>query len=390
MSRKSISSGARWTRFAVLPALALAGSSQAQAQSTPGSVEDFRLPPAAPTPAPAPAGPVDSENPSATLARPAPTPEPAPTAAPPPTISLPSPETSAARSATTASRTVRPAPAASTLAVPVPTAAPDAALVTPPVVETTAAPAPTTPTPAEPASSWLWYAGGTALALALAGAVLWRRRNRHAETGYGEEILEPIAEPIVGPLPEPNAPATLPPPPPPEPERRLEPPLPAPEAGVIEMRFEARHLSRAMVNATLAYRLTLTNCADTPLGPLRVAGDIISAHASLSARDQLTSPDNTLATIHAVDALAPGESALLSGELRLPLASILPIHSGPTRVFVPLARFRAEADGGASATRIFVVGQESEPPGGALRPFPLDRGPGVDRALGQRELGLPA
>ena len=54
-----------------------------------------------------------------------------------------------------------------------------------------------------------------------------------------------------------------------------------------------------------------------------------------------------------------------------------------------IARFRAEMPGCAT-TRIFVIGQASEQPGGALRPFPLDRGPGVDRGLGQRELETPA
>jgi hypothetical protein len=149
--------------------------------------------------------------------------------------------------------------------------------------------------------------------------------------------------------------------------------------------LEARHLSRAMVNATLAYRLTVTNHADEPLGALRVAGDIISAHASLSAHDQLAPADEALATIHQLPALAPGDTQTLSGELRLPIASILPIRSGSARVFVPLARFRID-DGNEVVTRIFVIGQPSDRPGGALRPFLLDRGPGVDRELAQREL----
>jgi hypothetical protein len=156
------------------------------------------------------------------------------------------------------------------------------------------------------------------------------------------------------------------------------------------MTLEARHLSRAMLNATLAYRLTLTNRADTPLGPLRIAGDITSAHASVSTEAQLSLDGGGLPMLHDVPALAPGEPLTLTGELRLPLASILPIHSGGSRVFVPLARFRIDGPDGALATRVFVVGQASGQPGGALRPFPLDRGPGVDRALDQRELKLPA
>lgn len=154
------------------------------------------------------------------------------------------------------------------------------------------------------------------------------------------------------------------------------------------MQLEARHLSRAMVNATLAYRLTLTNRSNTSTGPLRIAGDIVSAHASLSAAEQLAPGEAALEAIHEAPALAPGESVTLSGELRMPIASILPIQSGGARVFVPLARFRAEMQD-SETTRVFVIGQASEQPGGALKPFPLDRGPGVDRGLGQRELEMP-
>lgn len=159
----------------------------------------------------------------------------------------------------------------------------------------------------------------------------------------------------------------------------------APPTQDLLVELEPRHLSRALVNATLAYRLTLTNRGDAPLGPLRIAGDIISAHASLSPQDQLAPADQALATMHEVPQIAPGEARTLSGELRLPLASILPITSGGARVFVPLARFRLDGDG-LAATHVFVIGQASDRPGGALRPFPLDRGPGVDRGLSQREL----
>jgi hypothetical protein len=155
------------------------------------------------------------------------------------------------------------------------------------------------------------------------------------------------------------------------------------------MQFEARHLSRAMVNATLAYRLRLTNHGGTALGPLHVAGDIVSAHASLPAAELLAPDGDALATIHEVPQLAPGETAVLNGELRLPLAGVLPIASGSAHVFVPLARFCIDTGNGGTVTRIFVVGLAGEQPGGPLRPFPLNRGPGVDRALGQRELELP-
>ena len=232
----------------------------------------------------------------------------------------------------------------------------------------------------------------------LAGGLLYHRRSRASAEPEG--VAEPAqlaAPPAPTPArPEPSPPATLPkpqelnkaPPPPPAPAR--EPGPPAIAAGPLEIQFEARHLSRAMVNAALAYRLTLTNRADAETGPLRLAGDIVSAHASLPVEAQLLPAGAELAILHEAPTLAPGESISLSGELRMPIASILPIGSGRARVFVPLARFRAEAGNGTVATRVFVVGQASEQPGGALRPFPLDRGPGVDRGLGQRELGVQA
>ena len=216
----------------------------------------------------------------------------------------------------------------------------------------------------------------------LLGALLLRRRRRRPHHGAAEND---VAAPALA-TPGPSQPATLEPSAPEAPaslpyEDRSHP---------IEMQLEARHLSRALVNATLAYRLTLSNRSAAPTGPLRIAGDIVSAHASLSAEEQLAPGEAALATIHELSALAPGESVILSGELSLPIASILPIRSGGSRVFVPLTRFRAETPGHAATTRVFVIGQAGERPGGALRPFPLDRGPGIDRGLDQRDLGSPA
>ena len=375
-------------RIVALPALVLAAAAPAQ---TPGSVQDFQLPPSAPSPSATAAGPVDSDHPTAEPTRPA---SAAPAPAPSPVVIVPPPVT-AARPAPRAERRAQAAPspvpsASSSPAAPVPAIVAPMAQPTlaPPTVA--ASPDPDPAPAARPAPTWPWWAGGGVLVL-LAGAWLYRRPGR----------LEAEPEPYEAPAspeparPDPSPPATLPRPQelnrtPPPPAPLPEPAPPAVAAGPLEMQFEARHLSRAMVNAALAYRLTLTNRADAATGPLRVTGDIVSAHASLSAEEQLLPADAALAPIHEAATLAPGESVSLTGELRMPIASILPIHSGGARVFVPLARFRAEAGNGTTATRVFVVGQASEQPGGALRPFPLDRGPGIDRGLDQRELGVPA
>ncbi|MCW1430545.1 hypothetical protein [Novosphingobium sp. JCM 18896] len=412
MTKTAKRTSGRFARRAALPALLLAPVALitvAQAQ-TPGSVQDFQLPAARPSPTATAAGPVDSEHPTAEATRPAP--EAAAPVTTPPTIVVPPATTAPTREATSPRAIERPSPgvgagielrrppAGSATPTPAPPGVERPEITTVPLPAPSAsAPAVESPAPAESATvatgstPWPWIAGGAVLAL-LAGAWFYRHRSaRPAEAEDFEEPQVPSEASAAAPArPEPSPPAVLPrpqelnkAPPPPAPE----PAPPAIAAGPLEMEFEARHLSRAMVNAALAYRLTLTNRADTETGPLRLAGDIVSAHASLSAEEQLLPVDAALATLHEATNLAPGESISLAGELRMPIASILPIHRGGARVFVPLARFRAEAGNGTVAMRVFVVGQASEQPGGALKPFPLDRGPGVDRGLGQRELGVP-
>jgi hypothetical protein len=365
MTRTRTRTSGRLARAAVLPALALAAAAQAQ-----DSVQDYRLPPAAPSPTPTAAGPVDTDHPiaaptgAAPIAAPAPSPTPVivlPPAAPPSRATAPRAERPAPRPQPTVTASAAPAPSpTATIAPPPiePAPGPSAAARIEPDRPPTGSPAP-----------WRWILAGVAVAAA-AGVLLWRRRvPTGLEDEYGKEPAPPPATAA------PPAPALNIPP----------PPVPAPPGQILSVDLEPRHLSRALVNATLAYRLTLTNRSNASLGPLRVAGDIISAHASLSPEDQLAPADDALATIHEVREIAAGGSAVLRGELRLPLASILPINSGGARVFVPLARFRLEAEG-MTATHVFVIGQASDRPGGALRPFPLDRGPGVDRGLAQREL----
>jgi hypothetical protein len=390
-------------RLALIAALSVLATS-AQAQES-GSVQGYRLPPA-PSPTPTAAGPVDSDHPVAAPTTTTPAPEPI---AAPPVIAPPAPATTvptarpgtaaAPRAMPSARAQAQPQPAVDT-ATPTSTSQPSIQpTVAPPILATEPVPTTASAAPAPAVTStqdklhWLWIAVGTVLVLLLGGLLRWRRRAGATKAFE----YEPDAELQVAPSePAPSPPASLTPPrrePAQAPSSSPPPPAPPPpstsELRPIEMQLEARHLSRAMVNATLAYRLTLTNRSGAPTGPLRIAGDIVSAHASLSAEEQLAPGDSALETIHEAPTLAPGESVTLSGELRMPIASILPINSGGSRVFVPLARFRAETQGSAT-TRVFVIGQASEQPGGALRPFPLDRGPGVDRTLGQRELGTPA
>jgi hypothetical protein len=228
--------------------------------------------------------------------------------------------------------------------------------------------------------------------LAAGGLLVWRRRPRHVPDEVAQEVP---AGTTAGP--EPSAPATLTPAarlpsarpaaPPPAPP----PPALLPDDGPLGVGFEAQALTCSLVFANLSYRLVLTNRTPDAIGPLSIAGDIIAAHGSLPARDQLSLDLAAAETRHAVAALAPGESAVLAGQLRMPMAAIRPIQQGGAALFVPLARFHVEGtDGALAATRIFVVGEAGDRPDAALRPFALSRFPGVVRDLAQREVTASA
>lgn len=372
-------------RKATVSALALACALPA-APLLAQSVSDFRLPPARPTPTPRAPGPVDSDNPVVAAPRPTPTPTPTPTATQTPTpapaaSAQPSPARTPTARPSAAPRGVAPAPGG--LATPT-SPTPDAAIAPAPLVFPTGSsltPLPQSAAPMAEASDGNGatpplLGGGALLLAALGGLVWWRRR-------LAEREPEIDFEPPVVTRPEPDvrvpaAPAVTPSAPP-----------PVPVDAVLAITLDATRLSATLLNTTLQYSLRLTNNTAAPIGPITVSGDMVAAHATLPVEQQLGLSGQRLERRHETAALAPGESVTLGGEIRLPLAAISPIRAGSAALFIPLARFRAEAPGVAVA-HTFVVGEAPEVADAALRPFRLDLGPRVYSRIGQREVVIPA
>lgn len=381
-------------KAAVLLAMALAPP--AHAQST-GSINDFQLPPGdAPQPPPV-TGPVDAELPAnGTSSAPAPPPAPQPAPARPPVAAetAPPPIVIPIRPGEPADVTARPrtavrapAPAVETApeAVPAPVSSGQTSAIVAP--ELPPAPAQTTiptvvPAPARPAP-WIWWLAGAALlGLLLAGfGFILRRRLRSAaieEDGWADVGAAETGD--VPPLPEKS----------PAPISQAASARPIDVSAQVELAFEPRHLTMALINARLAYRLSLTNRADAAIGSVSIACDIISAHASLSHDAQLSFESGMAEPQHKLGSLGPGETVALTGELQIPIAAILPIHSGDASLFVPLARFHITMLGvdrpPLTSTRIFVIGERPEQPWERLRPLRLDRGQRTFSSIGQREI----
>ncbi|MGV3555990.1 MAG: hypothetical protein ACO1OD_12125 [Croceibacterium sp.] len=336
------------------------------------ALSDFRLPDTStPTPSAPVVGPTDPDRPAprptpTPTPRPSPTPRPTLTPTPAPAITLPP-----AGQGAQARPTPRPVRTAAPTAGPSPTAAAtDAATPTLPLPGETPFAAPTfAPAPASPAAEaagedggwpWSWLAGLAGLLALLAGGGWWLRRRM---LPGGTVLLVPdIEKPRV---PEPS----------PEPEPAPEPALAAAPRAThpLAIAIEPLKLTQSVMNATLSYRLSLTNQGEAPLEGVTVAADLVAAHASLPREALTAALDTDLPERHAVPSLAPGERVELKGELRLPLSKAMPIRQGAAVVFVPLARFRAGAAGAEPRCFTLVVGQPS--PRGAIQPHRLDLGP---------------
>jgi len=233
--------------------------------------------------------------------------------------------------------------------------------------------------------AWWWLIPSALLGAAAAWLLLKRRRP--AATEWEEPPAESPAadEPALTSPSLPQALAAPEPTPPPAPQ-----PVSAPAAALpFELSLVPERLSVSLVNATLNYRIIVTNRSAAPLGPMAVAADMIGAHASLPEEMQLAQDGRGLELRHEVPPLGPGETAELRGDLRLPLAEVTPIRSGNATLLVPLVRLRAEA-GALSLLRTIVVGETPQTEGAPLRPFRLDTGPRIFGAVSQREVAAAA
>lgn len=238
-------------------------------------------------------------------------------------------------------------------------------------------PAPVSAPVSMPASdawrAFVWPALGLAgLAVLLAAVVLWRRRQPRAAKAKVPQIelllVTPEAEA------EPPAPAKI-----------ANPPAPAAKTGrPLELRIDVTpsHLTRSMMTATLACRVSLTNRGALPMDDVAVELDLTTAHGSVPSAEQLADPARALPQAGRIARIAVGETVDFAHEVRLPTAEIRTIRQGEAFLYVPLLRVRAQASGGAPVARTFIVGTLPEVHASKLQPFRLDEMPQTYRLIG--------
>ncbi|MEW9854414.1 hypothetical protein [Novosphingobium sp. M1R2S20] len=404
------------TAVPLLLASTLLLTSPALAQNT-GSVSEYRLPAPDQTAVPQPQGPIDPDNPwivgsskGEDRDAPAPTPSATPTIAPAPRVTPTPPAVTA---------TQRPAARAADVSAPSVSATPRNAEAPDPSPTATVSPepVPSESTPAasdvsvpeaandnvtfspeatpEDAKRELWLIVAAFALLAAVGAFVGIRRRagatkrRAASNAPEDEQYDRLPQPsppartpkagVSGQkAPPPTAPAAAPPP---------AAAAPSPDEPLaLQLVFNPSTIRLSLVYATLQYELDVINDGTEALSPLEIRADLASAHASLSAREQLAPSPQHLEVKHTVPALASGEAIHLKGEVRVSLQQIRALTKGDARFFVPLVRFWFISSGGAAIRRVFTVGASDPNGSSALVPVRLDAGPRTLRELAAREI----
>lgn len=162
---------------------------------------------------------------------------------------------------------------------------------------------------------------------------------------------------------------------------------PQAENAALKLEVAALRMDRSLMNATVAYRITVRNPTGRALSKIAIEADLVSATREKELEGQLASPLSPLPVRHQVGRIAPGGSQRLEGQLRLPLANIAAIRQGNVALLVPLMRVRAVADEIDPVATTLVIGQGS---GARPQPFRLDEPPRSFAPLAQRTLDSAA
>lgn len=252
--------------------------------------------------------------------------------------------------------------------------------------EAPAAPPPAAAPVAATGSGLPWGWIGAALAIVLAGgiALFLRRRSRDEEADYSDDAMQDAQAPE-SPRPSPPTPT----------RRPAAPPPPAAERAWIDVELAIENARYSLLGVSVGYRLTLRNRGKSVASDMLVHALIGNADANQNELLRAFFAGTKGMPVHSVVSIAPGQTQVLSNELRLEPGAIEPLELDGRLLLVPLIGFdvhyRWDADGTPGSGRTgsaFIVGQEQMPPTQKLAPFRFDQGPRQYRDVGCRRTAL--
>lgn len=154
-------------------------------------------------------------------------------------------------------------------------------------------------------------------------------------------------------------------------------------AGGPAVQFHASRLDLSLRNATLRYRIGLTNTGAVCTSDFVVDVELVAAHRDLRSGPTGHEAPRHSARCERIVALPPDQETAWDGEVRLPLADIRPIAHGQAALLVPLIRINVQSGSDARTTATFVVGGSAAADGRVI-PFRLDHGPRSHTELASR------
>ena len=250
-----------------------------------------------------------------------------------------------------------------------------------PAPEATPAPQPIEPGPvaaAPPAAGedggfpWL-YAIPAALALALLGLFLLRRRRRAAEDAYEPELV-----PAVPVEPSPFA-------------RRESPPRPEPVARPwLELGLKAERASATLTETVVMFELEIANTGKAAARNLRIDVKMFNAGAEqdkeIGAFFRTAGRETTKCHLPGI---AAGTTGVIHAQVTMNRDDMRAVRLDDKLLFIPVIAVNALYDWGEGETgqtsRSWVVGRELETPSEKMGAFRVDLGPRVWRTIGQRK-----
>ena len=147
--------------------------------------------------------------------------------------------------------------------------------------------------------------------------------------------------------------------------------------------------SVTLTTTALRYRLIIANHTGESLGPLAVTGVMMPASADDAASRNRAIARAPLGHLHTIASLPPGDTAELTGELKLPLSAASAIALGAARLMVPLVRLRIAHADNTLAEGLFIIG-ERRAGQSALTPFRLDLAPRAWQDIATLGIAPPA
>jgi MYXO-CTERM domain-containing protein len=156
----------------------------------------------------------------------------------------------------------------------------------------------------------------------------------------------------------------------------------------LELDIAPERAASTPVEASLHYDLLLTNRGEAVARNIRIDARMFNAADEQAIAAYLGGPIHRHSRSPQIT-IPPGETLRLGSAIAMKVEEVREIEVQGRRIFVPSVAVNVaydwEPDGEGRSSRSWLVGRETDTPGGRMGAFRLDLGPRIYRSVGRRE-----